>query len=207
MSHQVRQGSLWATLALAFALFGFTFALSWGNFWAKISVSAAVLATLALWLQPDCARLIRFDRRSVLMGLWAAVGLYGIFWLGRAGATALFPKAAAQIADIYARGEDTPIWAITMLLLFVTGPCEELYWRGYLQRGLTERFGEWRGWLLGMAGYALVHTWTLNPMLIAAAAVAGAFWGLIFWRTGNLAPAIFSHSLWGVAIFALWPLG
>ncbi|NIV30239.1 MAG: CPBP family intramembrane metalloprotease, partial [Anaerolineae bacterium] len=141
------------------------------------------------------------------MGLLAAAGLYGIFWLGRAAATALFPFAEAQIADVYVQGEGMSRWTIAMVLLFVTGPCEEIYWRGYLQQGLADRFGGWRGWLLGVAAYALAHIWSLNAMLIAAASVAGAFWGLIFWRRGNLAPAIVSHSLWGVAIFTLWPLG
>jgi membrane protease YdiL (CAAX protease family) len=36
--------------------------------------------------------------------------------------------------------------------------------------------------------------------------VAGAFWGLFYWRTGNLAAAILSHSVWSTFIFTVMPL-
>jgi membrane protease YdiL (CAAX protease family) len=43
-------------------------------------------------------------------------------------------------------------------------------------------------------------------MLVGAAAVAGAFWGAIYARTGRLAPVIVSHSLWSTVIFAVLPM-
>ena len=107
---------------------------------------------------------------------------------------------------IYGMGEGTPLWVIAVLLFFVTGPSEELYWRGYLQRQLMFRFGGWQGWFLATAVYAGVHFWAFNFMLIGAAGVAGAFWGAIFWRVRNLAPVIISHSLWSAVIFSVAPL-
>jgi len=99
------------------------------------------------------------------------------------------------------------MWAIALLLFFVTGPSEELYWRGYLQKNLMMRFGQWQGWLLATAIYAAVHIWSFNFMLIGAAAVAGAFWGAMYWRLKNLAPVIISHSVWSAVIFAVFPMG
>ena len=98
------------------------------------------------------------------------------------------------------------MWAIALLLFFVTGPSEELYWRGYLQKNLMMRFGQWQGWLLATAIYAAVHIWSFNFMLIGAAAVAGAFWGAMYWRLKNLAPVIISHSVWSAVIFAVFPM-
>jgi membrane protease YdiL (CAAX protease family) len=98
------------------------------------------------------------------------------------------------------------MWIIFFLLLFITGPCEELYWRGFLQDGLMERFGGCRGWFISTAIYAGVHIWSFNFMLIGAAAVAGAFWGAMYWRIGNLSSVIISHSLWSAFIFAVIPL-
>jgi hypothetical protein len=43
-------------------------------------------------------------------------------------------------------------------------------------------------------------------MLIGAAAVAGAFWGAMFWRYKNLMPVIISHSVWSTVIFAVFPM-
>jgi membrane protease YdiL (CAAX protease family) len=194
------------TVAVAAALWFVTFYLTWGTFWIKISFSAASLAVISLWLQPEPLKELKFDFKSVLIGILTAAALYFIFWLGKKVSTALFPFAPHQIGSIYAKKEGTPMGTIAALLFFVTGPCEELYWRGFLQRNLIERYGGRRGWLLATAVYAGVHIWSFNFMLIGAAAVAGAFWGAIYWRLGKLAPVIISHSIWSTVVFAVLPI-
>jgi hypothetical protein len=87
------------------------------------------------------------------------------------------------------------------MLLLVTGPSEEIFWRGFLQRNLMVRYGNLRGWLLATIIYAGVHVWSFNIMLIGAAAVAGAFWGLLYLRWKNLAPVIISHAVWSAFFF------
>ena len=194
------------TVALAFVLWFITFYLTGSSFWIKISFSAAILAGISLWLQPNRKKQLRFDGPAILIGLVSAAGLYFIFWLGKHLATAIFPFAGHQIGGIYGIGEGTPMWAIVILLFFVTGPSEELYWRGYLQENLMQRFGKWKGWLLATAVYSLVHIWSFNFMLIGAAAIAGIFWGGMYRLHGNLAPVIISHSIWSSVIFAVFPI-
>ncbi|UCF89746.1 MAG: CPBP family intramembrane metalloprotease, partial [Desulfobacterales bacterium] len=194
------------TLLLAAVLWFVTFYLTWGTFWIKISFSAAILAGLALGLPTDRHARIHFNLHALIIGLFSAVLLYLIFWTGKWVSTILFPFAANQIGGIYAKGQGTPMAAIALLLFFITGPCEEIYWRGYLQRHLMGRFGQWQGWLLATALYAGVHIWSSNFMLIGAAGVAGAFWGALYWRLKNLAPVIVSHSIWSTVIFAVFPM-
>jgi len=198
--------SVMGTIALAAALWFITFYLTWGNFWIKISFSAAVLAAISLFLQPDPLTALKFDFKSVMIGILTAAALYFIFWLGKKVSTALFPFAEHQIGSIYGKGDGTPMGVIAALLFFVTGPCEEVYWRGFLQRNLIKRFGGWQGWILATAVYAGVHVWSFNFMLIGAAAVAGAFWGAVYWRLGKLPPVIISHSIWSAVVFAVWPI-
>ena len=194
------------TVLLA-ALFWFvTFYLTWASFWIKISFSAATLAILSILLQPNRKERIRFDARAVALGLVSAAILYFIFWAGKAVSAVILPYFGGQIGVIYDKGVGTPMWVIALLLFFVTGPSEELYWRGYLQKNLMIRFGQWQGWLLATAIYAAVHIWSFNFMLIGAAAVAGAFWGAMYWRLKNLAPVIISHSVWSAVIFAVFPM-
>ena len=192
--------------ALAFGLWVWAFAVPAGNFWVKISLSAAALAAVSLWLRTDLRSGLRFDGRALLLGLAAASALYGVFAAGRFLSLQLFGFAGAQIGAIYDKGGATPPWAVALLLFFVTGPSEEIFWRGYLQRGLQERFGGWRGYAVATALYAGVHVCSWNFMLTGAAAVAGAFWGAFYWRTGNLAAAVISHSVWSAVIFAVLPL-
>ena len=194
------------TVLLA-ALFWFvTFYLTWASFWIKISVSAATLAILSLLLQPNPKERIRIDARAVALGLASAAILYLIFWTGKTVSAVILPFSGGQIGGIYDKGAGMPMWVIALLLFFVTGPSEELYWRGYLQKNLMMRFGQWQGWLLATAIYAAVHIWSFNFMLVGAAAVAGAFWGAMYWRLKNLTPVIISHSVWSAVIFAVFPM-
>ena len=197
---------VWTTVALATGLWFVTFCLTWFNFWTKISFSAAILAILSLRLQPLLSGQLRFGRTAIIQGLLSAVTLYGIFWLGKEVSTFVFPFASQQIGAIYDKGEGFPLLAIFFLLLLVTGPCEEIYWRGFLQRNLMDRYGEWRGWLIATVIYAGVHIGSFNFMLIGAAAVAGAFWGLLYLRWKGLAPVIISHSAWSAFVFAVVPV-
>jgi membrane protease YdiL (CAAX protease family) len=183
-----------------------TFYLAWASFWIKIAFSAATLAILSLLLQPNRKKRIKFDARAVALGLVSAAVLYFIFWTGRAVSEAIFPFSGGQIGGIYEKGAGTRMWVIALLLFFVTGPSEELYWRGYLQKNLMLRYGQWQGWLLATAIYAAVHIWSFNFMLIGAAAVAGLFWGAMYWRLNNIAPVIISHSVWSAVIFAVFPM-
>lgn len=207
MNHdKFRPLPLIGTVFLA-ALFWFvTFYLTWASFWIKISFSAATLAILSLLLQPNRKERIRIDARAVALGLASAAILYFIFWTGKAVSELILPFSGGQIGGIYDKGAGTPMWVIALLLFFVTGPSEELYWRGYLQKNLMMRYGQWQGWLLATAIYAAVHIWSFNFMLIGAAAVAGAFWGAMYWRLKNLTPVIISHSVWSAVIFALFPM-
>lgn len=195
-----------ATLVVASILWFVTFGLGWGNFWIKISVSAATLALLSIVLQRGLRAQVRFDPKAILLGLASAAALYGIFYAGKAISAMLFDFADAQVGDIYGLGEGSQGWVIALLLFFVTGPSEELYWRGYLQRVLSGRWGGVWGYVVATALYAAVHLWTLNFMLVCASAVAGAFWGFVYWRTNNLAVAIVSHSVWSSVIFSVLPM-
>lgn len=203
---EFRPAALIGTVLLAAALWFVTFYLTWTTFWIKISFSAATLAIISLWLQPDRKKELQFTSKAIGLGLVSAVLLYMIFWTGKMVSTTLFPFADHQIAGIYDKGTGTSMWVIALLLVFITGPSEEIYWRGYLQKNLMRRFGSWQGWLLATTLYAGVHIWSFNFMLVGAAGVAGAFWGFMYWRLKNMAPVIISHSLWSMVVFAVFPM-
>jgi membrane protease YdiL (CAAX protease family) len=196
-----------ATLVLAFLLWYLIFMFAGGNFWLKLALSSLLLAVLALvFLGRERRRLLRLRLRHVVLGIGTAVALYGLFWLGRQLFYLVLPVSRAAIASVYAPRQSLPLWLIALLLLLVTGPAEEIYWRGLVQGTLARRWGGTRGLVLAAAAYALVHVWTLNLPLIAAAFCAGLCWGYLFLRENSLMPVIVSHSLWGVLVFVLLPL-
>lgn len=199
--------TIWLAVVAAFALWYFIFQTEAWNFWLRLSLAAGSLALIALALTPDRAQLFRFRARDVLIGGVSAMALYGAFWLGQQVSTALLPFAAEQISTVYdVKAQLDPLW-IGLLLLFIIGPSEEIFWRGFVQRRLADLFDRRTGLLAATAFYALVHLWTLNAVLIAAAAVVGLCWGWLYGRECNLVAVMISHSLWDLIVFVLLPLG
>ena len=177
------------------------------SFWPMMSLTAGLLAAAAIPIDYKKVKAIyRFDRGDIFIGVLSAAFLYAVFWVGHFISTWILPFAAAQVNSIYTiRGGASSI-QIGLLLLLLIGPAEEIFWRGFVQRRLWKRYGPLWGFVLSVAIYAGVHVWSFNFMLIAAAAVCGGFWGLMFLSTRRLWPCIISHAVWDVMILLIWPI-
>ena len=198
---------VYGTMAAAFALWYWTFAWPGGNFWLKLTCSASLLAWAGwFYSRREWKALFAFRPRHLGVGIASALLLYAIFWVGREVSTLLFPFAAGQIASVHATKSQLDARWIALLLFFLMGPAEEIYWRGFVQRRLVERWGVRAGVLGTAIVYALVHAVSWNFMLVGAAGVCGLFWGVLYQREKSLVPVILSHSLWDVLIFILIPI-
>lgn len=190
-------------ILLAALAWFFTFGVAWGNFWLKIGISVVVVASYSLLFQKPR---IRFRAPSVVAGLASAAVLYLVFFAGNALAPYVVPGAASQVGGIYGLGEGSSRFWIFLLLFFVTGPGEEIFWRGFLQDRLERRLGVVPGYVAAALLYGGVHLFSGNLMLVLAALVAGAFWGLMYAWKHDLAALIVSHSFWSAFIFAVVPI-
>jgi membrane protease YdiL (CAAX protease family) len=196
-----------AALGAALLLWYIVFRVEAGNFWIKLALAAVLLAALALvLLGEDRRRLFRPRVRHLGIGIISALALYALFWLGRQLFYLILPQSRAAIASVYAPRHSLPLWLIALLLLLVTGPAEEIFWRGLIQGTAARQWGPTRGLLAATTAYMLVHVWTLNLPLLLAAFCAGLVWGYVYLRENSLLPVIISHSLWGVLVFVVWPL-
>jgi membrane protease YdiL (CAAX protease family) len=119
----------------------------------------------------------------------------------------MFDFARSQVDTIYLMKEDESPWLLTFLMLFLIGPAEEIYWRGYVQKTLSERWTPNIGFIVTTLIYALVHAGSCNFMLTMAALVAGAGWGLVYrLYPQRFTAIILSHALWDVAVFIWFPI-
>jgi hypothetical protein len=160
-----------------------------------------------MWLErKKFAEIFSFRPRHIVIGVISAAILYGVFAAGNFLAVRILGFAAGEIASVYSRGEGMSPVLIGLALFFVIGPAEEIFWRGFVQRRLCERAGTAGGYLLAVFFYGAAHIWSFNFMLISAAVICGAFWGLVFARYRSLWPVIISHAVWDAAIFVIWPL-
>lgn len=177
------------------------------NFWWMMTASALSLTLLATLFSPGWWKRVRVTFADILWGILIAVALWGVFWLGDKISQLLFDFARPQVDTIYGIKEGFSPLLLTFLMLFIIGPAEEVFWRGYVQETLSRCKGADYGFMLTTAVYALVHAGSLNFMLTMAALVAGFVWGLLYRLfPDRFAAIIISHALWDVAVFVWFPI-
>ena len=194
------------TLVIATILWYLLFVIKPLNFWLEMSLSISTLVIMSLVFNKDNFKIGRLTLRHILIGIFSAIGLYLIFYLGNIITGYLFPFKDSQVLSVYSnRSNGNLIW-IGLLLLFVIGPGEEIYWRGFIQNTLSEKMGENKGYIISVLLYAGVHIITGNVMLVIAALVCGIYWGWLYKKEKSLLPVIISHAIWDLTIFVILPL-
>lgn len=177
------------------------------NFWYIMALGTGGLALAAALSHPEAMReVLRFRWSDVAVGIVSAAVLYAVFVLGREVSTRMLPFASGQIGAVYDNKALLGPGTIGLLIGFVIGPGEEVFWRGFLQREVAARVGPWSGYAVATLLYGVVHVFTGNLMLVAASLVAGTLWGWLFLRYGRLWPGIVSHVAWDLAVFLWLPL-
>lgn len=187
------------------------FVLKHFNFWYEMTISAGFLALVSLYINHRSApainhRLYNFKLFYILIGIISAAILYFIFFTGDYISNLLFSFAKTQVSGIYGNRSTLNMTTISLLLFFIIGPAEEIFWRGFIQDSLAEKFGDNMGWLIASCVYAAVHIFALNFMLFMAALICGLFWGYVFKKYKSLWPEIISHAVWDLTIFILLPI-
>ena len=144
---------------------------------------------------------------NILLGIAIAAALWGIFWIGDKLSQMMFDFARPQVDTIYGMKDAESPWLLTFLMLFLIGPAEEIFWRGFVQRGIGVRSTANVAFVVTLLVYGLVHIWKFNFMLIMAALVCGLVWGLAYrlWPK-QLFALIVSHAVWDTLVFVVWPI-
>ena len=201
---------VWLLILLAFLLWTLMFS-PWTAphlpFWWTMTFSACTLTVLSTVFSPGWWKHLRWSVSNILSGFAIAIALWCVFWVGDKASQWLFDFARPQVNLIYGMKAGESPWLISALLLFLIGPAEEIFWRGYVQRRLSLRYNPNVGFLLATACYTLVHVASLNFMLIMASMVCGIAWGGLY----RLFPRCFlaivlSHALWDAAVFVWFPI-
>lgn len=180
---------------------------SYVNFWGTTCVSAVVLLTLTFFSEVRWWNGWRLDWKTAGLGVAIAAALWGIFWAGDKVSSWLFDFARPQVDEIYGIKSGISPVLLSLLLLFLVGPVEEIFWRGYIQKTLSEKMGRNIGAVTATLVYAGVHIPSCNFMLVMAALVAGAVWGCVyrFWPE-KFGAVLVSHALWDAAVFVWFPI-
>lgn len=195
-----------SSLFIATILWFVIFVIKPFNFWIEMGLSISSLVAIALFSERNLILFRSIKLRHILIGIISAIILYFIFYAGNIISGYLFSFKDAQISSVYSNKSQGNSLLIGTLLLFVIGPGEEIYWRGFIQNNLAKKFGENKGYIFATLLYAGVHIITFNFMLVIAALVCGIYWGWIYKKEKSLVPIIISHAIWDFTVFVLFPL-
>ena len=177
------------------------------NFWVMMTCSGAALTIFTTWARPGWWKEVRLKFSDVALGVALAAALWGVFWLGEFFSTMLFDFARGQVDSIYGMKEGENPLVLTLLMLLIIGPAEEIFWRGFIQNRFSARWNPNTGFIVTTLVYSLVHLSKFNFMLIMAAMVAGLVWGLAYRLfPERLGAIIISHALWDCAVFIWFPI-
>ena len=178
------------------------------DFWWWLSANLIILISIVFFMDKSWRLAIAQDMAGNIifkigLGVLSALLLYVVFFVGNFISRNIFTFAGSGIQDVYAFKMGISKFRIALLMIFIIGPGEELFWRGFLQRNLQIKAGKYLGFALATGIYTFIHLGSGNIMLVLAAGVCGLFWGYLYLRYNSMVLNVVSHTLWDVTVF-LW---
>lgn len=209
----MQQNRVYPLIALALALFFPLFIfrrIGPIDFWWWLSGNILLLSGLIFRTDTEYRRRIRADLgkslpRWIAWGFISAFLLYLVFWIGNFVSRELFTFAGSGINHVYDFRQNADSARIVILMLLIIGPGEEIIWRGFIQHHFTRRFSPLTALIISTVLYTAIHLGSLNIMLILAALVCGAFWGILYERFQSIPLNVISHTVWDLLVFIIFP--
>lgn len=177
------------------------------DFWTMMTASGCILLTFPLLMERGWMNDIKISWAGLASGIGIAVALWCVFWVGDKMSALIFDFARPQVDLIYGLKDSQDEAIIAALLLCIIGPAEEIFWRGFVQRNLTQRYNANIGFVITTVIYTIVHIWAMNFMLLMSAMVCGIVWGLGYrlWPK-QLFALVVSHAVWDAMVFVIFPI-
>jgi sodium transport system permease protein len=103
-----------------------------------------------------------------------------------------------QVARLLAGWKEIPVWMIVVALGIVPGICEELFFRGFLFRGLQTRFRPWITIGLTAILFGVFHVILAGGVAIERvlpSTLMGLLLGWVAYRSGSVLPGMLLHVL------------
>lgn len=117
-------------------------------------------------------------------------------------AVALYCIDQISIHEATFIASDIAIFSVT-----ITPLVEEILFRGVIQRYLTESWGPTVGITVAALSFGFIHIFNDNATIWAClniAAGSGVLFGLLYYATNNLWPAVGAHAGWNLAEGVIW---
>lgn len=143
---------------------------------------------------------------SLIYGLVTGVVLYGVFALGdnlfqNLGLSGL----TKDVSSIYSKLGPEMFWHFLVLFIIII-PGEEIFWRGFVQRKLSERLDVKWTIITSAILYTLPAIYADNTALLIASLVAGLAWAALYQWKKSLLLVVSSHIIFNLLLMVIFPL-
>lgn len=172
-------------------------------FWYIFTGSVLVLIAYAMF-QEDVDDYVSFIH-YIFLGAITGLLLFFVFWLGIRGMKILHLPYDTSLKNLYKWFAPTLFWQYLALVL-VAAPGEELFWRGFIQKRLSNRFTPRFSILVASILYASVHIYSGSFLLVLAAFISGLVWGYLYLWKKSMPLVIVSHIIFDLMMFIILPL-
>jgi membrane protease YdiL (CAAX protease family) len=133
-------------------------------------------------------------RLSALSLVLVMLGSVGVLLAVQVAADALIETPSDQllwIARVIMRHDGAAAVVLTVLLSVVPGFAEELFFRGYVQTRLAQRWPAWAAIGLAALSFAILH---FDPQHSSLVLPMGLWLGFLAWTTGSVWTAMLGHA-------------
>jgi membrane protease YdiL (CAAX protease family) len=100
-------------------------------------------------------------------------------------------------------------WLTVVVSAISAGICEEIGFRGYMQRPNEQRYGATTAVLISSTFFTALHltkAW-VTPGMVPIVFGAGVLLGLLAWSSRSLIPGMIGHIVMDIGLFAYWWTG
>lgn len=165
----------------------------------------------------EAARATAFRGRTLssVQWFWGLVGAFFFAATIHASIVVLFRLVPFPIAA-FRHGYDLSFipsqplrWLAIVFSAISAGICEEIGFRGYMQRPIEQRHGAPAAILISSSLFLALHltkAWAI-PGMVPIVFGAGVLLGLLAWSSGSLIPGIIGHVVMDIGLFAYWWTG
>jgi len=128
-----------------------------------------------------------------------AVLVVGAVMVGLSYPSAKDPQYIAEYPLYKGAGDSMEMFAIHAVAYLAFYFSWELFFRGFMQFGLTDRFGVWGAILVQVALSCIVHIGKPDSEIYSSI-LGGLVWGIMVYRSKSLWPSITTHWILGISL-------
>ncbi|WP_019242504.1 MULTISPECIES: CPBP family intramembrane glutamic endopeptidase [Bacillus] len=168
--------------------------------------TASILFCICFAIVIEGKKIHQSSINNMLFGVISGIALFAIFALGNYLIDLVNIKSISKdISQLYKLYSPSLLWHYLVLFIIII-PGEEIFWRGFIQKKISNHFQAKATVAISAIMYTLPMIYSQNYALILAGLVAGMVWAILYQWKNSLTLVIISHIIFDLFLLILFPL-